>query len=101
MTDQPKDIGSELRQAEALEAGLTRAFASLQPPSGAIERLLAKLAELEFNESQLTLDQNDPYNFEQALLAQQQDAEYEGSDLLAAGLEEEPIDESEFDDEED
>lgn len=94
MTDQTDSLARELREAEALEAGLAKVFASVQPPAGAVERLLARLAELPFHESQLTLDDAEPYSFEQALRAQTQPSEpsHEGTDLLAAGLEEEPID---------
>ena len=94
MTDQKNnDITRELREAERLEAGLTGFFASLQPPAGASERLMAQLGE-GFHESQLTLDDG-PYNFELAARAQEQDPA--GSDLLAAGLEEQVIDEDEMD----
>ncbi len=99
MTDQNNnDITRELREAERLEAGLTGFFASLQPPAGAAERLLARFEHGEFHESQLTLDDG-PYSFELAAHAQEQ--ETAGSDLLAAGLEEEITDEDELDPETD
>lgn len=97
MTDHGKnDLGKELKEAEKVESSLTRLFASLQPPFGAKDRLLAKLAD-GFHESQLTLDEAGPYSFEQAARLAQADREA-GSDLLAAGLEEEPI-EDELDEE--
>lgn len=103
MTDQTNNpIDHELREAEALEGGLTRLFASLQPPYGAAQRLLAKL-EGAFHESQLTLDDAGPYSFEQAAAlmgTDQAEADKLIPDLLAAGLEEQPIDEDELDDEE-
>ena len=100
MTDRPRktnSIARELIEAEALEALLSSAFASLQPPVGATQRLLAKLDSDSFHESQLTLDADAPYSFEEALQNQALAQPYEGSDLLAAGLEEEPIDEDELD----
>ena len=87
MTKQ-NNIIRELREAEALESALTRLFASLQPPYGAAQRLLAKI-DGAFHESQLTLDDDGPFSFEQA--AAERDAA-SGSDLLAAGLEESEID---------
>lgn len=97
MTDQqPNPIERELREQEATESGLTLFFASLVPPFGARERLLAKLDNA-FHESMLTLDDGGPFSFEDAAaMAQIDDVT---TDLLAAGLEEEPIDEDEFDDE--
>lgn len=96
MTDQdPNNIARQLREAESLEAALTRLFAALTPPFGAAQRLLAKL-DGAFHESQLTLDDAGPYSFEQAAALAQFDADM--PDLLAAGLEEEPIDEDELDD---
>jgi len=94
-----ENLARALREAEALEAGLAKVFASIEPAAGAAERLLARLAELPFHESQLTLDDAEPYSFEQALRAQTQPSapSHEGSDLLAAGLEEQPIDEAELD----
>ena len=88
MTDPTNNIASELREAERVESLLTRLFASIQPPIGALERLLAKLRDASFHESELTLDDSGPYSFEQA-------AQFERfeSDLLAAGLDEEEIDE--------
>lgn len=113
MTDQPKKtqtIAAALREAEVIEAGLTRLFAATQPPVDAAERLLAQLASrfegahAGFHESQLTLDTAEPYSFEQAFRAQQAQ-DHQGADLLAAGLEtgpeteseEMPIDEAELD----
>lgn len=98
MTDQNKQpLDRELREQEATESGLTRFFASLIPPFGAKERLLAKL-DNSFHESQLTLNDAGPYSFEDAAaLAMVDEAT---SDLLAAGLEEEEI-EDELDDESD
>lgn len=90
------NLARELHEAETLESALTQVFAMLEPPQGAKQRLLAVLEADGFHESQLTLDAGEPYSFEEALIAQQ----YVGTDLLAAGLEEEPIDEDEFDDEE-
>lgn len=99
MTDQnPNDIANELRQAEQMESALTRLFSSLQPPHGAADRLLAKL-EGTFHESELTLDDSGPYSFQEAAAMAEFDAK--ASDLLAAGLEEEPVDEDALDDEED
>ncbi|MEM6260441.1 MAG: hypothetical protein AAGI37_19375 [Planctomycetota bacterium] len=98
MTDQQHNpIERELREQETTELCLTSFFASIVPPTGARERLLAKL-ENAFHESMLTLDDGGPYSFEEAAaLAQIDDV---STDLLAAGLEEEPIDEDGFDDEE-
>ena len=92
MTDQPMDnLARELREAEKLEKGLTRSFSALQPPYGASQRLLAKLGDHAFHESQLTLDDAGPYSFEKAFAQAQ--ADEAGTDLLAAGLEEQPLDE--------
>lgn len=97
MTDQnKKPIERELREQEATESGLTRFFSSLVPPFGAKERLLAKL-DNSFHESQLTLNDGGPYSFEEAAAMAQIDEAT--SDLLAAGLEEEEIDEDELDEE--
>ncbi|MFI4860901.1 MAG: hypothetical protein ACIAXF_09500 [Phycisphaerales bacterium JB063] len=107
MTDEQKTklakgLRKELTEAEALERDLDRLFASLQPPYGAQNRLENRLMAIldpaqAFDESDLVLDggaDQGPYSFEQALAQQQaQDAET-GSDLLAAGLEEEPIEET-------
>lgn len=98
MTDQDKhNIARELREAEQVESALGRFFSSLQPPFCAAQRLLAKL-EAGFHESQLTLDDAGPFSFEQAAAQQHQDAQM--SDLLAAGLEEEAIDDADEIDEE-
>jgi|GEM_PF-3000825 len=98
MTDQNNNsLARELRGAESLEAALTRMFAAMQLPHGAAQRLLAKL-EGTFHESQLTLDDAGPYSFEMAAAQARFDANM--PDLLAAGLEEDQIDESEFDSEE-
>ena len=96
MTDQNNQpLDRELREQETTESGLTRFFASLVPPFGAKERLLAKL-DNSFHESQLTLNDSGPYSFEDAAaLAMVDEAT---SDLLAAGLEEEEI-EDELDEE--
>lgn len=96
MNDQRNNpIDRELREQEATEKGLTRFFAAIVPPAGAKERLLGKL-DSAFHESMLTLDEAGPYSFAQAAaMAQRDDAT---TDLLAAGLEEEPIDEAELDD---
>lgn len=97
MTDQQDNsIEQELREQEAMENGLARFFETLAPPAGAKARLLSKL-ENAFTESMLTLDDQGPFSFEQAAaMAQIDDVT---TDLLAAGLEEEPIDDDEFDDE--
>jgi len=98
MTDHGNnDLVNELKEAEKVESTLTRLFASLQPPFGAKDRLLAKLSD-GFHESQLTLDDAGPYSFAEAARLAQAD-QHAGSDLLAAGLEEEPI-EDELDDDE-
>lgn len=97
MTDQRHNpIDRELREQESTEAGLTRLFASIVPPAGARERLLGKL-DSAFHESMLTLDDAGPFSFEDAAALAQIDEV--STDLLAAGLEEEPIDE-ELDEEE-
>ncbi|MFK7789326.1 MAG: hypothetical protein AB8C95_07550 [Phycisphaeraceae bacterium] len=90
MTDQRNNpIERELRDQEATEAGLTRFFETLAPPAGAKTRLLSKLDNA-FHESMLTLDDGGPFSFaEAAALAQIDEAT---TDLLAAGLQEEPID---------
>ena len=105
MTDQtnklPDALRLELLETELLEATLTRVLGRAVPPFGAEQRLQAKLAE-GFHESELMLDAsgtdsgNDsgPFNFEQAVAAMQRDQDDAASDLLAAGLEEEEIDES-------
>lgn len=90
-----KNLAKKLREAEAIESSLTRLFGSLQPPFAASDRLQAKL-DNQFHESQLTLNDTGPYSFEQAMQDAQQDTE---SDLLAAGLEEEPIEDDGADDE--
>jgi hypothetical protein len=98
MTDQRHNpIDRELREQEAAESGLTLFFASIVPPHGAKERLLAKLDNT-FHESMLTLDDQGPYSFEEAAAMAQIDEVT--TDLLAAGLEEGPIDEDGLDDEE-
>lgn len=98
MTDQNQNpIETELREQEATERGLTAFFASIVPPFGAKQRLLDTLDNA-FTESMLTLDDNGPYSFEEAAaLAQIDDVT---TDLLAAGLSEEPIDEDGLDEEE-
>lgn len=97
MTDQKHNpLDRELREQEITETGLTRVFASIVPPTGAKERLLSKLDNA-FTESMLTLDDGGPYSFEQAAAMAQIDEAT--TDLLAAGLEEEPIDD-ELDEEE-
>ncbi|MFN3168999.1 MAG: hypothetical protein ACE37H_18275 [Phycisphaeraceae bacterium] len=85
------DLARELREAEKLERGLDRALSAVQPPFGAVQRLMAKLGEGVFHESQLTLDDAGPYSFEKAAAAQAR-ADAERTDLLAAGLEEQEID---------
>lgn len=97
MADQQNNpIERELREQEATENGLTRFFETIVPPAGAKARLLARL-DSAFHESMLTLDDAGPYSFEEAAaLAQIDEAT---TDLLAAGLEEEPIDD-ELDEEE-
>lgn len=97
MAGQDHNIARQLREAETLESRLTRLFAELAPPVGAAERLLAKLDKGVFHESHLTLDDAGPYNFdEHAALAE---ADSGMPDVLAAGLEEELIDENPFDNE--
>lgn len=107
MTDDKQDklargLRKELTEAEALERDLDRLFESLQPPYGAQDRLMAQLQAPAFSESELMLDSepiDGPYSFEQALAEQQAQLDADqadqaaGSDLLAAGLEEEPIEE--------
>lgn len=101
MTDQnnklPDVLRRELLETELLEATLTRVLARAVPPFGAEQRLQAKLAE-GFHESELMLDASGteagPFNFEQAVAAMRQDQDDAANDLLAAGLEEEEIDES-------
>lgn len=97
MSDQDQNhLDHELRQQEATETGLTGFFATLEPPYGARQRLLAKLDGV-FHESQLTLNDAGPYSFaDHAALT---DADADVPDLLAAGLEEEPVDEDELDEE--
>ena len=98
MTDQPNNpIDRELREQEATESGLTRFFETLAPPAGAKARLLSKLDNA-FTESMLTLDDQGPYSFAQAAAMAQIDEV--STDLLAAGLAEEPIDEDDLDEEE-
>lgn len=98
MTDQQNNsIERELREQEATESGLTRFFETLAPPAGAQARLLAKLDNA-FTESMLTLDDQGPFSFEQAAAMAQIDEVT--TDLLAAGLEEEPIDEDDLDEDE-
>lgn len=98
MTDQRHNpIDRELREQEATETGLTLFFASIVPPHGAKERLLAKLDNT-FHESMLTLDDGGPYSFEEAAALAQIDEVT--TDLLAAGLEEGPVDEDGLDEEE-
>lgn len=90
-------IERELREQEVTEAGLTRLFETVVPPAGAHARLLAKLDNA-FHESMLTLDDGGPFSFaEAAAMSQIDDAT---TDLLAAGLEEEPIDDLDDDEEE-
>ena len=98
MTDQNTNpIERELREQEATETGLTAFFASIVPPAGAKARLLGEL-ENAVTESMLTLDDGGPFSFEEAAAMAQID---EGTtDLLAAGLEEEPIDDDDVDEEE-
>lgn len=102
MTDQanelPDALRRELLETELLEATLTRVLRRAVPPFGAEQRLQAKLAE-GFHESELMLDaapgtDAGPINFEQAVAAMQRDQDDATSDLLAAGLEEEEVDES-------
>ena len=94
MSDQKKNnLKRELKEAEKLESGLTHLFGSLQPPMGAAQRLQAKLVGGAFHESELTLDDTGPFSFEQAAAAAERDEQ--GSDLLAAGLEEEPVEDEE------
>ncbi|XAL98930.1 hypothetical protein OT109_15250 [Phycisphaeraceae bacterium D3-23] len=103
MKDDPKTklakgLRKELIEAEALERDLDRLYATLQPPYGAQNRLENRLMAIldqgeAFSESDLVLDggaETGPYSFEEAL-AQQQADDDAGSDLLAAGLEEGPI----------
>jgi hypothetical protein len=89
------DLARELREAEKLEKGLDRALGAMQPPFGAAQRLMAHLGDGVFHESQLTLDDAGPYSFEKA--AAQAKADAEGADLLAAGLEEQAIEDDETD----
>ena len=97
MTDQKHNkIETELREQEVTERGLTAFFASIVPPFGAKERLLVALDNA-FTESMLTLDDHGPYSFEQAAAMAQIDEVT--TDLLAAGLEEGPIDEDGLDEE--
>jgi len=103
MTDDKKQklargIRKELTEAQALEQDLDRLFGALQPPYGAQDRLQAILDPAQaFSEQDLVLDgglPDGPYSFEDALAQQEAANDSEtGSDLLAAGLEEEPIDE--------
>ena len=98
MTDQTNNpLDRELREQEATEAGLTQIFASIVPPAGAKARLLGKLDNA-FTESMLTLDDGGPFSFEEAAALAQIDEVT--TDLLAAGLEEEPIDDDELDEDE-
>lgn len=106
MTDQPinnitNDLGRELREAEKLEKGLSRMFESLQPPFASAQSLLAQLGDGGFHESQLTLDDAGPYSFEEAAAQAQVKSQDKaaGSDLLAAGLEEQAIEDGESEDE--
>ncbi|MEM9021207.1 MAG: hypothetical protein AAGC44_11625 [Planctomycetota bacterium] len=89
----PESLRRELLAAERLESGLTALLSRLEPPYGAIERLLAKI-QPSFHEHDLMLDggYDQPINFQQAIAAMQ--ADQDTDDLLAAGLEEEPLDES-------
>lgn len=97
MTDQNiNPIEGELREQEATESGLTALFTSIVPPTGAKARLLGKL-ENAFTESMLTLDNAGPFSFEEAAALAQIDEVT--TDLLAAGLEEEPIDDDDVDEE--
>ena len=98
MSDQNYNpIERELREQEVAENGLTRFFETIAPPAGAEARLLAKLDNA-FHESMLTLDDNGPFSFEQAAAMAQIDKVT--TDLLAAGREEEPIDDDDVDEEE-
>lgn len=96
-----KGLRNELTEAEALERDLDRLFESLKPPYGAQDRLMARLEQPKaFTEQDLILDGGvieGPYSFEQALADQQAADEVKGNDLLAAGLEEEPIEEKKHD----
>ncbi len=95
MNDQTQNnIARELRESEILEAGLSRLLGTIVPPMGATDRLMSRLSEASFHESQLTLDDAGPYSFEEAAKAAEL---FAGSDLLAAGLEEEEINEDELD----
>lgn len=98
MTDQPTNpIERELREQEATEKALSLYFDTVTPPAGARRRLLAQL-DSAFHESMLTLDDGGPYSFEEAAaMAQIDDVT---TDLLAAGLEEGPVDDDDFDEEE-
>lgn len=96
MTDQNNNpIERELREQEAAESGLTAFFASIVPLAGAKTRLLETL-DIALTESMLTLDDAGPYSFEEAATLAQIDEVT--TDLLAAGLEEEPIDDDDVDD---
>lgn len=98
MTDQNTNpLDRELREQESTERGLTAIFASIIPPAGAKERLLGKLDNT-FTESMLTLDDGGPYSFEEAAALAQIDEVT--TDLLAAGLEEGPIDDDDLDQDE-
>ena len=88
-----ESLQSEFARMQDLETGLDQAFGSLQPPYGADQRLMSALQEAQaFQESDLTLDKElaGPYSFEQAA-AQQQAHQDSDTDLLAAGLEEGPV----------
>lgn len=97
MSDQnqnlPESLRRELLATERLESGLTALMSRLQPPFGAVDRLMAKLQPA-FHERDLMLDgdhaDTGPINFEQAVAAMRADDPADKSDLLAAGLEEEP-----------
>ena len=103
MTDDKKaklarGLRRELTEAQCLEQDLDRLFGALQPPYGAQDRLQAILDPAQaFSEQDLVLDgglPDGPYSFEDALAQQEAANDSEtGSDLLAAGLEEEPIEE--------
>jgi len=95
------DLRKQLQGLESLERLLDSAYGGLEPPAGAVEQLLGQLAgavaesESAFSEADLMLDQaadTGPINFEQAVARMQsEDTDDHGSDLLAAGLEEEPV----------
>ncbi|MGB1124066.1 MAG: hypothetical protein ACPG4Q_02575 [Phycisphaeraceae bacterium] len=98
MSDQNNNpIERELREQEVTESGLTRFFETIAPPAGAKARLMARLEDA-FTASMLTLDDQGPYSFEEAAAMAQIDEVT--TDLLAAGLEEEPIDDDDVDEEE-